>query len=87
MTTALDGLSVLDVSGTISTAFCAKQLADYGAEVVNLEPAGGFPTRYEAPFLPGREPPENSGSESCTPKFQSVSFAGSTPGAGAPLYT
>ncbi len=57
---ALTGLSVLDVSGTISTAYCAKQFADYGAEVVNLEPCSGFPTRFEAPFLDTLETPENS---------------------------
>ena len=38
MSQALEGLLVLDVSGTVSTAYCAKQFADYGATVVNLEP-------------------------------------------------
>ena len=57
---ALDGLLILDVSGTVATAYCAKQLADYGAEVINLEPACGFITRYEAPFIAGVGAPENS---------------------------
>lgn len=60
MAQALDGLVVLDVSGTVSTAFCAKQFADYGAEVINLEPAVGFPTRFEAPFIKSLAAPENS---------------------------
>lgn len=60
MTHALEGLLVLDAGGTISTAFCAKQFADYGAEVINLEPAGGFPTRFEPPLITTLPAPENS---------------------------
>lgn len=60
MTQALEGLLVLDVSGTISTAYCAKQFADYGAQVINLEPGGGFPTRFEPPFVDGLPALENS---------------------------
>ena len=60
MTQALEGITVVDVSGTIATAYCAKQLADYGAQVINLEPAEGFATRYAAPFVESLPPPENS---------------------------
>lgn len=49
---ALSGLQVVDVSGTVATAYCAKLFADYGADVVNLEPGDGFPTRRLAPFIP-----------------------------------
>ena len=59
-TPALEGLLVVDVSGTIATAFCSKQMADYGAEVINLEPKQGFATRYQPPFLTDLETPEAS---------------------------
>ena len=57
---ALDGLLVLDLSGSIACAFCAKQMADYGAQVINLEPDEGFATRFEPPFFDNSQPPENS---------------------------
>lgn len=58
--TALTGISVVDISGTISTTYCAKLFVDYGAHVTNLEPADGFRTRREAPFIPGMRQPEAS---------------------------
>ena len=57
---ALGGLRVADLSGTVATAYCAKLFADYGADVLNLEPPGGFPTRGLAPFVPGLDAPESS---------------------------
>jgi len=48
---ALEGLRVVDVGGSIATAYCAKLFADYGAEVINLEPDEGFATRKLAPLL------------------------------------
>src|SRR5947208_10705929 len=41
----LDGLLVVDLSTGIPGAYCAKQLADGGAEVVRLEPPEGDPLR------------------------------------------
>ncbi len=52
---ALEGIRVVDLVGTISTSYCAKLCADYGAEVINLEPVEGFPTRRLAPFVPTLE--------------------------------
>ena len=40
---------VLDLSGP-EAVFCGKLLADYGADVVRVEPPGGDPSRYRAPF-------------------------------------
>lgn len=60
MTGALDGLRVVDLSGTVATGYCAKLFADHGADVVNLEPAEGFPTRRMPPFLDGLRAPEAS---------------------------
>jgi len=48
---ALEGIRVVDIGGTIATGYCGKLFADYGAEVINLEPADGFATRHLGPFL------------------------------------
>ena len=55
MTRALEGLRVIDISGTISTEYCSKLFADYGAEVINLEPTSGFKTRVIPPFFRGTD--------------------------------
>ncbi len=52
----LDGLKVLDLSQNIAGAYCAKLLAEMGAEVIKVErPGVGDPTRHIGPF-PLREP-------------------------------
>jgi len=58
---ALDGLIVLDLSGTVASALCGKLFADFGARVVNIEPPGGHATRALPPHLPGAGPGEGSG--------------------------
>jgi crotonobetainyl-CoA:carnitine CoA-transferase CaiB-like acyl-CoA transferase len=60
MTGALDGLTVVDVGGTVATGYCAKLFADYGADVVNVEPIDGFSTRRLPPFVPGVAVPQAS---------------------------
>jgi crotonobetainyl-CoA:carnitine CoA-transferase CaiB-like acyl-CoA transferase len=57
MTTgALSGLSVLELGSMIAAPYCAKLLADLGAEVVKVEPPGlGDPARRRGPF-PGDVP-------------------------------
>ncbi|MEJ2132105.1 MAG: CoA transferase [Gammaproteobacteria bacterium] len=57
---ALAGIRVADVAGTVSTSYCAKLFADYGAEVLNFEPREGFATRRLPPFLNGGAPGESS---------------------------
>jgi crotonobetainyl-CoA:carnitine CoA-transferase CaiB-like acyl-CoA transferase len=57
---ALDGLRVLDLtSGTFN--YAGKLLAGFGADVVKVEPPGGDPIRYQAPFVTGEEDLELSG--------------------------
>jgi len=58
---ALEGLRVVQVGGGVAAGYCAKLLADLGADVVTVEPPGGDATRRAGPF-PGDVPhPEKSG--------------------------
>lgn len=58
---ALDGLSVLEIGRGGGPAYCGKLLAEFGAEVVKVEPPEGDEARRHGPF-PGDVPhPERSG--------------------------
>ena len=50
MTTALDGLRVLDISEGLAAPFAAKLLGDLGADVIKLEPPEGDEARRRGPF-------------------------------------
>ena len=50
---ALDGLRIVDLAGTVATAYAGKLFADYGAQVINLEGPEGAPTRRLPPLVPG----------------------------------
>ena len=57
----LAGLRVLDLGPGIAPSFCAKMLADYGAEVIKVEPPGeGDPARRLGPFVGDDPHPEKS---------------------------
>ncbi len=62
MTAGLPGdLKVLELGELFSAAYCAKLLADLGADVIKVEPPGGDEARRAGPF-PGDIPhPERSG--------------------------
>ena len=47
---ALAGLKVIDATSTAAGQFCGRLFADYGAEVILVEPAEGASTRAEGPF-------------------------------------
>src|SRR5436309_7064602 len=47
MTRPLDGIRVVDLSHTLPGVQTTQFLADYGAEVVHVEPRGGSPLRRE----------------------------------------
>ena len=58
---ALSDLRVLDLSNGIAGAFCAKLFADFGADVIKVEPPGGDPTRSLGPFPDGNADAEAGG--------------------------
>ena len=53
MTGILSDIRILELAATPAGAFCAKLLADQGADVVKVEPPTGDPARREPPFLAG----------------------------------
>ena len=57
---ALDGVKVLDLSEDIAGSFCARLLADYGADVLKLEPPGGAALRRLGPYFEDDPHPEKS---------------------------
>ncbi|MCA9832026.1 MAG: CoA transferase [Dehalococcoidia bacterium] len=47
---ALDGYRILDITQGVAGPYCTKLLADYGAEVIKVEPPSGDRGRREGPF-------------------------------------
>jgi crotonobetainyl-CoA:carnitine CoA-transferase CaiB-like acyl-CoA transferase len=57
-----DGLRVVELGGGISAAYAARLLADFGADVIKVEPPGlGDETRRAGPFAGDAPNPEASG--------------------------
>jgi crotonobetainyl-CoA:carnitine CoA-transferase CaiB-like acyl-CoA transferase len=56
----LGGLRVLEVSRTLSADYCGRLLADFGADVLKVEPPDGSPLRREGPFAVGGRGPDRS---------------------------
>lgn len=57
----LQDVKVIELTGELTGAFCAKLLADHGAATLKIEPPGrGDPTRHEPPFLDGGPHPDRS---------------------------
>lgn len=52
MSGALSKLCVLDLSDSIAGQFCCRMLADFGADVMLVEPPAGSPLRAMPPFDP-----------------------------------
>ncbi|WP_128932082.1 CaiB/BaiF CoA-transferase family protein [Bradyrhizobium zhanjiangense] len=49
----LSDFRVLEIGSSAATSYCARLLADFGADVQKLEPPAGDPLRNSAPFTPG----------------------------------
>ena len=56
---ALGHLRVLDLAGN-DGQYCGKLFADLGADVIKIEPPGGDPARYMAPFAEDSQGDEHS---------------------------
>jgi crotonobetainyl-CoA:carnitine CoA-transferase CaiB-like acyl-CoA transferase len=57
----LEGVRVLELGEQVSAPFCARLLADYGAEVIKVEPPGeGDTARRMGPFAGDDPHPEKS---------------------------
>ncbi len=56
---ALNGVRVLELAGA-EGEYCGKLLADFGAEVIKVEPPEGSPSRAEPPFKDDRPGPDRS---------------------------
>ena len=57
----LNGIRVLELGGHVSAPFCARLLADYGADVIKVEPAGaGDDARRMGPFAGDDPHPDKS---------------------------
>ena len=56
MTSALDGVKVLDLSRVFSGPWAAQMLADFGADVIKVErPGRGDDVRHQGYPMPGRD--------------------------------
>ena len=58
---ALSNLRVVDLSTGVAGPFCSKMFADFGANVIKVEPPGGDDSRSLGPFPDNRLDPESSG--------------------------
>lgn len=57
----LDGVRVVEMGGHVSAPFCARLLADYGADVIKVEPPGwGDEARRMGPFVGDDPHPDKS---------------------------
>ena len=57
----LDDVRVVELTNSLSGAFCTKLLADQGADTLKIEtPGRGDPARYEPPFIGAGDGAESS---------------------------
>jgi crotonobetainyl-CoA:carnitine CoA-transferase CaiB-like acyl-CoA transferase len=61
VTQLMEGIRVLELAGNVAGPFAGKLFADYGADVLKVEPPQGDPSRREGPFKDDIPDPEGSG--------------------------
>jgi crotonobetainyl-CoA:carnitine CoA-transferase CaiB-like acyl-CoA transferase len=52
----LAGLRLLELGRDVAAPYCGRLLADFGADVLRVEPPGGDPLRHSPPLLDGARP-------------------------------
>ena len=58
---ALDGIRVIELGEKVSSPYCGKLFADFGADVIKIEAPGGDSSRTWGPFPDDQPDPEASG--------------------------
>ena len=58
---ALNGIRVVELGEKVSSPYCGKLFADFGADVIKIESPDGDPSRCWGPFRDDRPDPEGSG--------------------------
>ena len=58
---ALRHFKIIELAGSVCSEYCGKLLADFGANVLKIEPPEGSPTRRLGPFAASGTGPEDSG--------------------------
>jgi len=58
---ALEGFRVVELGEAVSAPYCAKLFADFGAEVIKVEPRTGDVSRHWGPYPEDTPHPEKSG--------------------------
>ncbi len=54
MSSTLEDLRVLELPGGVAAGYCGKLFAEYGADVIKVEPPSGDPLRRQGPFAADR---------------------------------